>query len=349
MALRWHDGFDTYDTSISPTTEGSVGENYLFSDATHFSIDQSGGRFGGGCVTFNTGSVAARFLRKELSGIGANLTVGFAVNLANPATLGTGTFLVGANLGTSSTQWSLIINPDGSLQAYRGNKTTSLGVSAAGVLVAATWAYVQVSVFTNDTTGTFVVDVDNTANVLNLSGIDTKGLSVPESNQIVFGMVTSGTKTTCSFDDMYIRDDLTRLGPCRVETISSVADTADKDFVASTGSDNFAMVDDLSITTDYVSSAVNGDMDLYEFGNLSNQPDDIYAVKAVSLAKSTEAGTRLMRNRVKSGASFGNGQAHKPTSTFRRQEDVFETDPDTAAAWTTTGVNAIKAGYEITA
>ena len=54
-----------------------------------------------------------------------------------------------------------------------------------------------------------------------------------------------------------------------------------------------------------------------------------------------------MRCKVKSGAATADGTPHALTASYVYYRDIFETDPDTAAAWTSAGVDAVQIGPEV--
>ena len=88
---------------------------------------------------------------------------------------------------------------------------------------------------------------------------------------------------------------------------------------------------------DYVASGTVGDLDLYETGDLPFVPDSVHAVQVTTCARNDDAATREVRSKVKSGAATANGGPHALTANYVYYRDIFETDPDTAAAWTAGG------------
>ena len=97
--------------------------------------------------------------------------------------------------------------------------------------------------------------------------------------------------------------------------------------------------------TDYIASGTVGDLDLYEVGDLPFTPDSIHAVQVTMCARKDDAATREVRSKVKSGAATASGATHAASYVY--YQDIFETDPGTAAAWTAGGVNAIQIGPEV--
>jgi hypothetical protein len=82
-------------------------------------------------------------------------------------------------------------------------------------------------------------------------------------------------------------------------------------------------------------------------GDLPFTPDSIHAVQVTMCARKDDAATREVRCRVKSGAASANGAPLALTASYVYYRDIFETDPNTSAAWTSGGVNAIQIGPEV--
>lgn len=103
---------------------------------------------------------------------------------------------------------------------------------------------------------------------------------------------------------------------------------------------------DLSYVTD---STVN-DEDLYSFASLSSSPTSIAGVKVTSYCERSDAGARTIDLRVHSGGSESGGSNTSITplgGTYSFVSSYFDTDPNTAAAWTAGGVNALSAGMKV--
>jgi hypothetical protein len=147
-------------------------------------------------------------------------------------------------------------------------------------------------------------------------------------------------------DDVYVTNIATRLGESRVLVLYPTADTADADWTPSTGVDHYATVDEATVNGDagYIASGTVGDLDLYDVSDLGVMPDSIQAVQVTLCARKDDAASREVRCKVKSGAATADGAAHALTASYVYYRDVFETDPDTSAAWTAGGVNAVQIG-----
>jgi hypothetical protein len=225
----------------------------------------------------------------------------------------------------------------GTLVAKRGG--TTLGTSASPVLVAATWAYIECEFHRNGSTGTFKAYV-NGVQVLNLTGQNTGASDIDT--------VKVGAGTAFSMDDLYCTNTATKLGECRIDVLHPTADTATKDWTPSTGSNNYAVVDDTTFDlTDYVTAATAGNKDYYALGDLSFAPNNIFAVQVTHVAKKDDATTRTYRANIKSSSTEANGATRGLGTSYVVYADIFETDPNGSIAWTQTSVNALNAGIEV--
>jgi len=112
---------------------------------------------------------------------------------------------------------------------------------------------------------------------------------------------------------------------------------------------NFQCVDETSPNgdTDYVSDSVVGHKDLYAMGNLPSTSGTIKGIQVLSYDRKDDAGTRQIKNKIKSGATEADGATVTLGTSYVYVRDIFEHDPDTGAPWTPSGVNAIEAGTEI--
>ena len=133
------------------------------------------------------------------------------------------------------------------------------------------------------------------------------------------------------------------------DTLRPTADTAEADWTPSAGADHYAVVDEATINgdTDYVSAATPGALDLYEMSNLSFTPDTVHAVQVTMVARKDDAEARQVRTKLKSGTTTADGTTQAMATSYLPYGDLYETDPDTAMAWTPGGVNAMQVGIEV--
>ncbi|MDE3037008.1 MAG: hypothetical protein KGJ21_00925 [Pseudomonadota bacterium] len=96
-----------------------------------------------------------------------------------------------------------------------------------------------------------------------------------------------------------------------------------------------------------VTSSTVGAEDRYSFGSLSGTPANIAGVKVSALLRKTDSGARTATLQLKSGSTEVTGASQSPTTSYLYFASYQDTDPNTSAAWTASGVNAISAGTKI--
>jgi hypothetical protein len=74
---------------------------------------------------------------------------------------------------------------------------------------------------------------------------------------------------------------------------------------------------------------------------------DVKAVQ-VNMTSKVDTGTMNQIPKVKSGTTEGNGTTQGiSTTSYKTTKHVFETNPDTAAAWAVSEVNGMQTGVEV--
>lgn len=325
MTVKWIDGFDLYAAGVHGD---QLALRYI--NVPGFP-SFSAGRFSGGrCCDGANGLECTPF-----GAATSTLTVGFAYQ-ANGISSGS---QICRLRNTGSDICDLRLGASGALALTRAG--TQLGITAAGVVAANVWHYLEIEFTRHASAGIFNLWVDG-VRLLNLTAQNT-GASDIDS-------VRFDHNNNLILDDLYITDTATRLGECRIDTLHPSADTAQKDFTPSTGTSNYAVVDDTQFdTTDYVQAVASGNKDLYNIDDMTFNPATIYAVQTITMAKKDDATTRTMRTNVKSSSSTSNGATRALSTSYQIFADIFATDPATSAAWTEAGVNAAQIGPEVVA
>lgn len=198
-----------------------------------------------------------------------------------------------------------------------------------------------------DNSGAIQTKIDGIADI-DYSG-DTQPGTSADSYAIRFnlgGDIT--TQPTAYIDDItiatggWIGD--VRYGAALVPT----ADTAIKWWEPSTGTDNYALLDELPPSdTDYVSSGSPGAKDLYEMADWSgDSSSEIQFIVDWIRARKGTAGDQQIRSVIKSGSTESSGGSVDLSVTYYYYGRILATDPDTSAAWEDAGVDALQAGQE---
>lgn len=198
-----------------------------------------------------------------------------------------------------------------------------------------------------DNSGAIQTKIDGIADI-DYSG-DTQPGTSADSYAIRFNLAGDITKQpTAYIDDItiatggWIGD--VRYGAALVPT----ADTAVKWWEPSTGTDNYALLDELPPSdTDNVSSGSPGSKDLYEMADWTGDPTfEIQFIVDWVRAKKDVAGDQQIRSVIKSGATESSGGSIDLSTTYQYYGRILTTDPDTSAAWEDAGIDALLAGQE---
>jgi hypothetical protein len=344
MALRFVDSFDHYATA-------DILQKWTLSGGTAPTIVAAAGRRSTACLRI-TGSSGAS-LTKTLDSQ-ATWIIGFALNVSQGPS-GAARLLVCYDTGTEHLR--LRLNTDGTISVMRGGSTV-LSTSAATIAFAS-YGFLEFKFTINDTTGSYEVRY-NGAMITSGSGVDTRNGANSTVNQFQLRSDAVGESPggTYSFDDLYICDGSGSsnndfLGDVRVDCYLPDGNGNSSQLVGSDGNsvDNYALIDEASQNgdTDYVQSATVSNKDTYTFSNMSHTPADIFGVQVNMIAKKDDSGTRSVCAVTRSGGSDTDGTTQALSTAYLCYREIRETDPNTAAAWTTTNLNNAEFGIKVAA
>ena len=349
MALLFIDGFDAYGTT--PGNAG-VGLQYQYTVGTPSGMLVANGRTAGG-YALQMSAGTNRSLLSPTLGTLATVVVGFAFQ---PKTAFAAVTIL--SLMDGSTQHiNLRHTGGGEFSIHRGN--TLLATTSGAAIAVDSWGFIELKVTTHDTTGAYELRV-NGVNVLSATNVDTRNGGNSYITNVKLELNT-GVTNNYIFDDLYILDTSGSvnndfLGNRRVVTLFPNAEGDNIDFTPASGTDNSAMVDDnpppASSTvvvddTDYVESDTTGHKDLYQYGNLAGS-GAINGVQVTTICGVTAASTFTLKTLAKSGTTeSADGGVAISSTTYVGKSRILETNPDTAAAWTASEVNAAQFGIEV--
>lgn len=220
------------------------------------------------------------------------------------------------------------------------------------------WSYIEIKVKISDTVGTIDVQV-NGVNKLSLTGLDTRNAGSGDDIDTIELVGIDGSSAdadgVCLFDDFYISDVAGSspvndfLGPIKIEELLPDGTGDDTDWTPSTGS-NYQNVDETPSDDDttYNESLTTTNLDLFTAANLAKIDGTVYAVQLDVVARVTDAGAFTLDPTLKSSTTEGTAGSVSVTDTsYLNFSGMFEQDPDAAAAWTDTTINAMQIGYEV--
>jgi len=181
------------------------------------------------------------------------------------------------------------------------------------------------------------------------------GAGDTQVNIVVGG--TSSANNTLTISDIYFFDNGVNesplptdqpLGQSVIDVFRPNGDSAVQ-FTRSTGSNNYANVDEVSANddTDYNSDNVSGHADEYDYEDLAFSPGSIRAVQLVTRAKNNGPGGMQFKTRCRSGATVSDSGPLAVPASYQNNRRIFNRDPATSVAWTGSGFNAAKFGVLI--
>ena len=342
--LLWIEGFEGFGDTIAsaPAPTGIIGRKYL-SVTSESDMRIRTGRLGGYSLHFpNSGCI----MTTPVLTTNATLVVGMAIKFIS---LNSSLLAFLSLYDTTTLGMNLRVSSAGELGVYRGS--TSLATTSGLNLVTDTWYYIEFKVVCNNTTGSYEVRVGG-SNVLSDSGLDTQAGSNAYHDRV---SLRAGSSSYHYFDDLYCLDasgssNNNFLGNMRVVAIRSDGDTTAKDWARSAGSDNYALVNEVECDDDttYVENDTSTEKDLYEYTAVADLANSVKGIQINTTCRETDTNSFSLQTVVKSGTTESDDTAQNIGSTsYVTKTRLLETDPDTATAWTLSGINAAQFGIKV--
>jgi hypothetical protein len=352
MAIVDYDGFDIFGgTGAAP---GLLMEYNLVGGGTGVATGLIAGRFGGQAL--------------QLQGGGANQWGGYQRAFQGGATYSTGTVrwaqmqtLLTASLGEpaltlfSGTQKmvSARINLSNGWDILIG--TTVVASSANSIVINGTWYSMELEFLISDTVGFVRLYVEGNATpVASFGGTsgagnaDTKPSTQTTVDQIRWSAGGNAIGHTPIIDDWSLDDTTGARKQYRCRILPPTADTAVKAWTPSTGVLNYACVDEVpAAVADYVSASNVADADEYDLTDITSNPSEIAAVKAILIGQKTDAAARNVYAGIDSGGTDSNGTAFALLSSVSKFNRIMTVDPTDSNPWTKAKVNALKQRLEV--
>lgn len=352
MTIVLRDGFDVYNAGLANV--GMQASWTLFSNTSPATITNPSGRFGGQSVRFASAINLSdhRLLRAFDSPISSG-TLKFAFRVTSFGFVDAVAILTLFN-GTTP-MIGITINSAGQLIVSRftgtfnaANSTparTVIGTTGLGTFALNTFYEFALEFVISDTVGEIRLIRNGLDTVLSLTNQDTRNGTPTTIDNLHVGVTTSvnGGGPTYELDDLICSNTFDGALGERIETLFATSDGGTLNFVPSTGTSHFALVDEVPVNiTDYLSGSVVGDIDLLGLGNLSSTPSAIREVNIITFAQKTDATVRAINNGVKSGVTIANGPNLSLAVGFAKYQNPIALDPNTGAAWTPAAVNALE-------
>lgn len=344
--LLWIESFDIYGTGATGVTNMLEGV-YAAVGGTGSGPSTAQARTGVNSFLFNSSAVAGSIRRV----FGANKTqvgVGFAQYMDSLPNNSTGMVIASFLDNSAAPCCSVTVSTTGQVEIRSGGFNGTVRASSAPCLVTTAWQHIEIRVSFSNTVGACEIRV-NGVTVLNASNINTDLPNGGYAAQVRVGDPSVGTLAATSWyiDDYYAWDtsgsyNNSFIGDKKVYVILPSADTAVADWTPDTGTVGFSRINEIPpVSASYIQGTVVGDVSEFAMTNLPADITNILGLQFYTKMLKTDAGASSVQMAVVSGASSANGADRPITTNATVYMDVFEQDPDTAAPWTLSGVDAI--------
>lgn len=215
------------------------------------------------------------------------------------------------------------------------------------------WYYLELKQVVNDTTGSWTFRVDGVT-IDSQSSVDTRNSGNGIIGFLEIAGVTNNTQT--KFDNIYVYHDnggdvVDFLGIIHIGSLHPDADGDDEIWSTSSGTDSFALVNETAPhddDTDYIQSGTTGQRTLFTYDNVLTGLTSFHGIHIQTVVRETDGTDFTLINTFKQGGTLYPESAEAIVGTsFENIDHVLDQDPDTAADWTESGINALQAGVEV--
>lgn len=357
MSLLWAD-FPSGQTGLYGTTEARMLDGlYADQDGAFELIEDPDPNVTGNVCHYETGTTGSR-LRKVLPAAVSALGIGERVWFPTlPPSVNQRGFIAKFKDNNNVTHVSFYVDTTGTISAYRGNYSggTLLGTSTSPVIVAGAWQNVEMKVLFSNTVGTIEVRVEGVVVAgLNLTGLDTVNSALTTCAQIEFGFDDTANFAQWYQKDLVVWDTAGSINNDFFGSVSVYALRTDGDvslnWTPSTGATGWNLLDESPPDdADYISAGDPPPSPAVM--SLTDLPEDVTSVRgliAIARSRKTDGGDGNLQVSMVSNGTPGNGSDRPITTAFTYWFDVFETDPDTSAAWTPVAVDAADIQFDRT-
>lgn len=292
--------------------------------------------------------------------VGDNTATGIYLAAVNPVVMGfwfriitTGT---GVIVGLSSASWAYchLRYDQTDERVYIDPKNAAKIYSPIGSVPLNTWHHVEFKVYiSTSSVGYTYLYLDG---VLVGSATGQDWYIGPPASYAIGGHGDSNFVDAMDLDDVYMASTtdggiVDVIGPSEVRTFFPTGNGNSSALVGSDAdsTDNYLLVDELEPSTaDYVGSATAGAKDTYTHAALAAGEVPM-GVIIKSYAAKTDVNAKTFRALLRSGTTDYPGATRGLSEGYTWTQDVWDVDPDTAAAWGKAGFDATEFGQEVVA
>lgn len=354
MALVFLDSMDLYGATadIALRWTGNFGSVY----------SGTAGRYGGKAISVGgTNSLRTVLPVPDLGSSSKKLFASFAVKWSALVAVQVFRFAdtevnISTTTAITSSHIAVGIAADGKITLHRG--ATLIATSAAAVIVPAQFHRVEIGeIYIHATEGTVKVRVDG-VEVIDFTGNTLVGTVASVG---AFGIYTQNTYTAILDDIMVWSGEgatpNTWVGDFRIDTLTpNAAGSTVQGTPVGVASAHLA-IDEVGTPnndTDYVVDAAGStNTNLFGMSDLPGTPGTVIAAAATIVGRGDGTTTKQLKVGVKSGAAtaWSDDAVTLPAqlSYVHRTAPLPSVDPATSAAWTPAAINAMEAGWKVTA
>lgn len=365
MARLFGDGFDHYGTDESNMLDGV----YALASGTLSTSIVATGTHSFRLTEANSGSGTFNGLRKVLP---ASLDkMGVMLRVYYPLLPGNNNDSILCSFFSNTTSYSQVsayLGANGELAFYRGSQFNFANfgertfiTQTDPIISSGAFNHIEIQIYFHNTLGWIRVAVNNDE-VFEETGLDTSYDSVAIGSVGHHNFTSAGGESWNPYIDDYVLYDFTGTAATDTDWCPAVdgsgvatefigdlqgmwqtptADTAEDDWQLSTGTDSFALVDEVDPNdVDYIFSDTVDDLTEFEMSDL---PSEITYIRGVDLwgrLSKSDGGIARVSMGVKSVAAITDAADRSISVAPTYYWDQVNTDPNTTARWTRAGLNA---------
>jgi hypothetical protein len=225
-------------------------------------------------------------------------------------------------------------NESTGIKVYRGGTV----IASYGTPISSSQNHIEFKLFSDATAGTVQLKLNGIL-VIDEDSLDTDGGDI---TQILWGCTYTDP---VYWDNIFIADDWQGI---LISVLCQPTSDSAVDFTPSTGTDNYAMVDEVAQDGDttYVESETVGNKDLYGYEDVTTGYDVVAVCVATTSKKDDAAAKGLQVIANQDSTDYDIGSAVALSETYEREINILNLAPD-GTAWTKTKFDAITWGFEV--
>lgn len=356
MAVVFLDGFDFYEpvnTGLGPplsrkwlqqTSNGSIIAGRRNDDFSN-NLGLNSGSTGGGVLS-------------PCFGDQATCIIGFVFFV--PSSFNNRNRDVMRFVDNGTVQCSLGTDDNGVLTLYLGTPFGTPITSGSTSIRKNIWYHIEIKLTINDTTGAVQLKLNEQDEIHSgggpVTGLDTQTTTNASMNQI---QIVGQSGNLRYYDDLYVLDTTASvsgppnndfIGDHMVETLWADGDGAHSDWTPNSGVNNYDRINEQAVDDDatYVFTNTISNIDTYTFDDLSQITQEVKVVQLNLQTRKTTGGDRALRSIIRHSGTDYPGIEFGMYDDWADPLELFPSNPGTGVSWTTTDIDGIEFGVEIT-